>query len=60
VLRMLLRSDLDAFLNLSVSRSVLNEIEAVLTAFTKHQLERDLNSLKVMRRVEESLPGWSD
>jgi DNA repair protein RecO (recombination protein O) len=60
VLRMLLRSDLDAFLNLSVSRAVLNEIEAVLTAFTKHQLERDLNSLKVMRRVEESLPGWSD
>jgi DNA repair protein RecO (recombination protein O) len=60
VLRMLLRANLDAFLTLAVPQTVLNELEAVLTAFTKHQLERDLNSLKVMRRVEESLPGWTD
>lgn len=60
VLRHMLRSDLDSFLQLTVTAAVLNEIEAVLNAFLKHQLERDLNSLKVMRRVEESLPRWDD
>lgn len=58
VLRLLLRENLDSFLRLNVSEAVLNELEAVLTAFLKHQLERDLNSLKVMRRVGESLPAW--
>jgi DNA repair protein RecO (recombination protein O) len=60
VLRLLLRENLESFLHLKASDSVLNEVETVLTAFLKHQLERDLNSLKVMRRVGESLPVWDD
>jgi flagellar motor component MotA len=47
----------DVFARLTVSDSVLAELEAVLTAFIRHQLERELNSLKVMRRVGESLPA---
>lgn len=58
VLRLLLRQEIDAFLRLNVSDAVLSELESVLTAFINHQLERDLNSLKVMRRVGESLPDW--
>jgi hypothetical protein len=57
VLRHMLRSTLDEFLMLAVNCAVLNEIESVQTEFIKYQLERDLNSLKVMRRVEETLPG---
>jgi hypothetical protein len=60
VFRLLIRGDLDAFLRLNVSEPVLRELETVLTAFITHQLERDLNSLKVMRRVGESLPAWDD
>jgi hypothetical protein len=60
VLRHMLRSDLDSFLRLTMTVSVTDEIEAIQTAFLKHQLERDLNSLKVMHRVEESLPPWDD
>jgi DNA repair protein RecO (recombination protein O) len=60
VFRLLIRGDLDAFLRLNVSGPVLRELETVLTAFITHQLERDLNSLKVMRRVGESLPAWDD
>jgi DNA repair protein RecO (recombination protein O) len=60
VFRLLIRGDLDAFLQLNVSDPVLHELEAVLTTFITHQLERDLNSLKVMRRVGESLPVWDD
>jgi DNA repair protein RecO (recombination protein O) len=57
VMRMLLRESVDVFARLTVSDSVLAELEAVLTAFIRHQLERELNSLKVMRRVGESLPA---
>jgi len=60
VFRLLIRGDLDAFLRLTVSDPVLRELETVLTAFITHQIERDLNSLKVMRRVGESLPSWDD
>jgi len=60
VFRLLIRGDLDAFLQLNVSDPVLHELESVLTTFITHQLERDLNSLKVMRRVGESLPVWDD
>jgi DNA repair protein RecO (recombination protein O) len=60
VLRLLIRTDLEGFIGLGVSEAVLGEVEAVLTAFITHQLERDLNSLKVMRRVGESLPVWDD
>ena len=58
VLRMLIRADLDAYLALSNSPQLDLELEAVLSTFIKAQLERDLNSLRVMRRVEESLPTW--
>jgi DNA repair protein RecO (recombination protein O) len=60
VLRLLVRADLENFLRLAVSDVVMNEVETVLTMFITHQLERDLNSLKVMRRVGESLPAWDD
>lgn len=60
VLRLLLRGEVEPFMRLSLSDAVLDELEEVLTAFIKHQLERDLNSLKVMRRVGESLPAWAD
>jgi flagellar motor component MotA len=60
VLRLLVRADLESFLRLAVSDVVMNEVETVLTMFITHQLERDLNSLKVMRRVGESLPAWDD
>jgi DNA repair protein RecO (recombination protein O) len=60
VLRLPVRADLENFLRLAVSDVVMNEVETVLTMFITHQLERDLNSLKVMRRVGESLPAWDD
>ena len=59
VLRLLLRDDLDAYLHLSPNDEIDTEIEQVLTAFVRYQLERDLRSLRVMRRVEESIPVWS-
>lgn len=60
LLRLLIREEADAFLGLSAPDAVMHEIESVLTAFIRHQLERDLHSLRVMRRVEETLPGWID
>jgi DNA repair protein RecO (recombination protein O) len=60
VLRLLIRGELESFLGLAASDAVMSEVETVLTVFISHQLERDLNSLKVMRRVGESLPAWDD
>jgi DNA repair protein RecO (recombination protein O) len=57
VLRLLLREELSAFAKLKLPDSVLGELETVMTAFIRHQLERELNSLPVMRRVGESLPS---
>jgi DNA repair protein RecO (recombination protein O) len=59
LLRLLLRDDLEAYLRLTPAEEVDAEIEQVLTAFVRYQLERDLRSLRVMRRVEESIPVWS-
>jgi DNA repair protein RecO (recombination protein O) len=58
VLRLLLRADLDAWLALASNAAVDAELEQVLTAFIRAQLERDLHSLRVMHRVEESIPIW--
>jgi len=59
ILRLLLRADLDAYLALSPSPEVDTEVESILTAFVQYHLERDLKSLRVMRRVEESIPIWT-
>ena len=56
VLRLLMREQVDAFAQLKLPEAVLGELETVLTMFIRHQLERELNSLSVMRRVGESLP----
>jgi DNA repair protein RecO (recombination protein O) len=58
VLRLLLRDDLDGYLRLATADEVDAEIEQVITAFLRYQLERDLRSLRVMRRVEETIPIW--
>jgi len=59
VLRLLVREDLAAYLRLAAAPGVDAELESALTAFLKFHLERDLRSLRVMRRVEESIPVWS-
>ena len=59
VLRLLQRDDLAAWLRLSSSAAVDHEVETFLTAFLRHQLERDLRSLRVGRRMEESIPIWT-
>lgn len=60
LLRLLARGGRHEFMNVPVPGAVENEIELVLASFIKHQLERDLVSLKVSRRVAESLPRWDD
>jgi DNA repair protein RecO (recombination protein O) len=60
LLRLLSRGGFDEFSAIEIPESVRDEIEFVLGSFVRHQLERDLVSLKVRRRVEESLPVWID
>lgn len=57
VLRLVLREALSGFARVNLPDSVLGELETVMTVFIRHQLERELNSLSVMRRVDESLPA---
>jgi DNA repair protein RecO (recombination protein O) len=56
MLRLLARGGRGEFMRVPLPESVANEIELVLGLFVKHQLERDLLSQKVSRRVAESLP----
>jgi DNA repair protein RecO (recombination protein O) len=60
VLRLLAREDLSSYLALTVGPDIENEVEVLLTSFVQLQLERDLRSLRVMRRVEESIPLWAE
>lgn len=60
VMRLLVRGGRAEFLQISIPDAVNEELELVLGSFIKHQLERDLLSLRVSRRVEESLPVWDN
>ncbi len=60
VMRLLIRGGRAEFLQIPIPDAVNDELELVLGSFIKHQLERELHSLRVSRRVEESLPIWDD
>lgn len=56
LLRVLDRDGITGALRLSVPVEVVTEMGNALQAFTQHHVERDMKSLRVMRRVNESLP----
>lgn len=60
VLRLISRGGGVEYLSIPIPETVANEIELVLASCLKHQLERDLVSLRVSRRVSETLPVWDD
>ena len=57
VLRLLDRQGITDALRRRISDDIVNELGVALSAFTRQHLERDMRSLKVMRRVTESLPA---
>lgn len=59
LLRVLDRDGITTALRLTVPDEVIAEMGDALHAFTKHHLERDMRSLRVLRRVNESLPATS-
>lgn len=58
VLRHLSRSTLDSVLTLKIGDQTAAEVRQALSTFLKSQLDRDLVSQSVSRRVEETLPGY--
>lgn len=57
LLRVLDREGITAALRLAIPPEVVAEMGDALQAFTQHHVERDMRSLRVMRRVNESLPA---
>jgi DNA repair protein RecO (recombination protein O) len=60
VMRLLARGGRSEYVALPIPEMVSNEVELVLGTCLKYQLERDLVSLKVSRRLSETLPAWDD
>jgi DNA repair protein RecO (recombination protein O) len=58
VLRHMARSTLDSIITLKVDPGTAAELRQVLATFLTTQLERDLVSQNVSRRVEETLPAY--
>ena len=58
VLRLMARSALGAVVRLKISAPTGVELQQVLSIFLKTQLDRELVSLNVSRRVEETLPSY--
>src|SRR5688572_20661741 len=58
VLRLMTRCTLDAVVRLKIGAQTSVELQHVLSTFLKTQLDRDLASLNVSRRVEETLPAY--
>jgi DNA repair protein RecO (recombination protein O) len=58
VLRLMTRSPLDAVIRLNIGAQTRVELQQALSTFLKTQLDRDLVSLNVSRRVEETLPAY--
>jgi DNA repair protein RecO (recombination protein O) len=58
VLRLMTRSAIDAVIGLKIGAQTGAELQLALSTFLKTQLDRDLVSLNVSRRVEETLPAY--
>lgn len=56
LLRVLDRDGITVALRLSIPHDVVAEMGDALQAFTQHHVDRDMRSMRVMRRVNESLP----
>lgn len=57
LLRVLDRDGITVALRLSIPVEVVAEMGDALHAFTQHHVDRDMRSMRVMRRVNESLPA---
>ena len=57
LLRVLDRDGVTVALRLSIPAEVVSEMGEALQAFTQHHVDRDMRSMRVMRRVNESLPA---
>lgn len=57
LLRVLDRDGITSALRLTIPDEIILEMGDTLHGFTQHHLERDMRSLRVLRRVNESLPA---
>lgn len=58
VLRLMMRGSLDSLTQLRIGPETSAELRQTLLMFIRTQLDRDLTSLNVARRVEETLPDY--